>query len=97
SAFFQLMDSQLCTLSAGAHSFLFICNSSFQKFCKFSRKDRPAGSQPAFAEDTVSIPIRPHYKVGVCFFQRSLPAFPSAFLTVSFPAYGESAGLPRFA
>lgn len=94
--FFQSMDFQLCALSAGAHSFLFICDSSSQKFCKFSRKDRPAGSQPAFAWDTVSIPIRPHYKVGIRFFQRSFPAFLSAFLAVSFPNIGESAGLPRF-
>ena len=61
-----------------------------------SKTVRPAGSQPAFAWNTVSIPIRPHYKVGVRFFQRSLPAFLSAFLAVSFPNFGESAGLTRF-
>src|SRR5699024_6739532 len=90
------MDSQLRALSVGAHSFLFICNSSSQKFCKFSRKDRPAGSQPAFAWDAVSIPIRPHYKVGVRFFQRSLPAFLSAFLAVSFPNIRRERGLNTF-
>lgn len=73
--FFQSMDFQLCALSAGAHSFLFICDSSSQKFCKFSRKDRPAGSQPAFAWDTVSIPIRPHYKVGIRFSSVPYPRF----------------------
>ena len=68
----------------------------FEKFCKFSRKDRPAGSQPAFAWDAVSIPIRPHYKVGVRFFQRSLPAFLSAFLAVSFPNIRRERGLNTF-
>jgi hypothetical protein len=76
---------------------------SFRKFCKFSCKERPHGSLPAFAWDNViryftiqslSAPLQS----GVRFFHVPLPAPPPAHLTVGFPAYrGEDTGLPRSA
>ena len=53
--------------------------SLLQKFCRLSRKERPDGSGPAFAWDDVSIPIRPHYRAGIRFLHRSLPALPMGF------------------
>ena len=49
------------------------------KVLKFSRKERPDGSLPAFAWDNVATPIRSHYRCGLRFFHPALPALPIGF------------------
>ena len=90
------MDSQLTALWEDAHGFPFICDFLLQKFYKFSRKEKPDGSLPAFAWGDISTPIRSHYRNGIRFFHHPYPHFYRLPLRLAFQFPGENTGLPRF-